>query len=94
MSERLQLVMIPGLLCTDALFAAQSADLSDVADVHIGRVLKKSSIVDMARAILDVAPPQFALAGLSLGGFVAFEILRQAPDRVFQACAPQCDGTR
>lgn len=76
------LVMIPGLLCSDELFAPQVKGLGDVADVRLGRVLQHDRVEDMARAILAVAPDRFALAGLSLGGFVAFEILRQAPERV------------
>jgi len=76
------LVLIPGLLCSDALFAYQKSALSDIADVRIGRILHHDSLSGMAQAILATSPERFALAGLSLGGFVAFEILRQAPERV------------
>ncbi|MGI9424089.1 MAG: alpha/beta fold hydrolase [Hyphomicrobiaceae bacterium] len=82
MVDRQQLVMIPGLLCSDELFADQSRGLAAAADVHVGRVLKSHTLVNMARAILHTSPPKFALAGLSLGGYVAYEILRQAPERV------------
>ena len=82
MSTKPNLVMIPGLLCSDALFADQIAGLKDHATVSIGRVLKQNNLANMASEILRVAPPTFALAGLSLGGYVAFEVLRQAPERV------------
>lgn len=79
---RQDLVLIPGLLCSDALFAAQVRGLDDIANVRIGRALKHDNLRDIARAILRSSPPQFALGGLSMGGYIAFEILRQAPDRV------------
>ena len=82
MSTKPNLVMIPGLLCSDALFADQMAGLAGVANVSIGRVLKHNNLESLASEILRVAPPKFALAGLSLGGYVAFEVLRQAPERV------------
>ena len=82
MSTKPNLVMIPGLLCSDALFADQMAGLKDQATVSVGRVLKHNNLQSLASEILRVAPPQFALAGLSLGGYVAFEVLRQAPERV------------
>ncbi len=82
MGDRANLVLVPGLLCSDALFAEQVSGLGDVATMRIGRVLKHDNLADMARTILRTAPQRFALAGLSLGGYVAFEILRQAPERV------------
>ncbi len=82
MPAKQDLVMIPGLLCSDDLFRDQVRGLSDVANIRIGRVLKAAGLEAMAQAILRAAPPRFALAGLSLGGYVAFEILRQAPERV------------
>ena len=82
MAIKSELVMVPGLLCSDTLFADQVSGLASVANVRIGRVLKHDNLADMASAILRTAPDRFALAGLSLGGYVAFEILRQAPERV------------
>lgn len=76
------LVLIPGLLCTEALYGPQlegfDKDVRALVADHAGY----GSLADMARAILDVAPERFALAGLSMGGYVAFEIMRQAPGRV------------
>lgn len=76
------LVCVPGLLCSDALFGPQCTDLADSARISIGRITRDATLAGMARSILRTAPERFALAGLSLGGYVAFEILRQAPQRV------------
>lgn len=80
--QRPNLVLIPGLLCSRALFAAQVEGLASGADVTIGDTMQGRDFPTMARRILAAAPARFALAGLSMGGYVAFEILRQAPDRV------------
>ncbi len=67
-------------MCDARLFDPQIKALpvsSTVADLT-----RHDSVVDMARAVLQDAPPAFAIAGLSMGGIVAFEIWRQAPDRV------------
>ncbi|MDX1738339.1 MAG: alpha/beta fold hydrolase [Alphaproteobacteria bacterium] len=76
------LVLIPGLLCDARLWTHQQNNLSDIADIHIGDTLQDESVGAMAERILDAAPERFALAGLSMGGYVSFEILRQAPERV------------
>jgi len=74
------LVMLPGTLCDDELFAAQIRDLP--TNVHIGDLTTSDSIEAMAEDVLRSAPETFALAGLSLGGIVAAEVVAQAPDRV------------
>jgi pimeloyl-ACP methyl ester carboxylesterase len=79
---RQPLVLLPGLLCDGALWAAQVAALADVAAPTVGDLTRAEDLGTMARQILDQAPPRFALAGLSMGGYVAFEIMRQAPERV------------
>lgn len=81
-SDRPRLVMIPGLLCTAELFAAQIADLSPLAGIDVADHTGADSMPALARGILARAPAKFALAGLSMGGYIAFEILRQAPERV------------
>lgn len=75
-------VMVPGLLCDGALWAPQIKWLSDIADVSIGDTLKDDSFEGMAARILAEAPAEFSLAGLSMGGYVCMEIMRQAPQRV------------
>ncbi len=76
------LVLIPGLLCTPDLWRAQVDGLSDIANVKVADHTRADSIAEIARMILEEAPPRFALGGLSMGGYVCFEIWRQAPDRV------------
>jgi len=76
------LVLLPGLLCDSALWAQQMRDLGDLAACVIPDLTRDDSIEAMAARVLVAAPPRFALAGLSMGGYVAFEILRQAPERV------------
>jgi pimeloyl-ACP methyl ester carboxylesterase len=76
------LVLIPGLLCSDDLFGPQRLGLADYAQVSIARITGEATLEGMARSVLRAAPERFALAGLSLGGYVAFEVLRQAPERV------------
>lgn len=80
--DRPVLVLVPGLLCDDDLYAAQRAALDGVADVVVPDIRPAGSVEQMARAVLDAAPERFALAGLSLGGYVVLEVLRQARSRV------------
>jgi len=82
LQRKQSLILLPGALCDAALFRHQIAGLSDIADVKVGDLTRDDSIAAMARRVLAAAPPRFALAGLSLGGYVALEIIRQAPDRV------------
>ncbi|MDA1100146.1 MAG: alpha/beta fold hydrolase [Proteobacteria bacterium] len=77
------LILVPGLLCTDALWRAQLDGLADVARVSVtAEHTRHTDIGAIAGAILAAAPPRFALAGLSFGGYIAFEIMRRAPHRV------------
>lgn len=79
--SRQPLVLVPGLLCDEALYEPQQA-LADIADITVADVTAPPSIAAMAEAVLAVAPEEFALLGLSMGGYVAFEVLRQVPGRV------------
>jgi pimeloyl-ACP methyl ester carboxylesterase len=76
------LVLLPGLLNTRRLFDHQVAALGDLVDVVVPELYRHDSIGAMAEATLALAPPTFALAGFSMGGYVAFEILRRAMQRV------------
>ena len=76
------LVLVPGMMCDARLFTPQIAAFSARHHLHLASLAQPGSISDKARAILDHAPPRFALCGLSMGGIVAMEILHQAPDRV------------
>ncbi len=82
MSETKQLVLLPGTLCDEHLWAHQVKHLADVAEVHFGDLSESSSVEDVARDVLQNAPDKFALAGHSMGAIIAFEIMRQAPERV------------
>ncbi len=76
------LVLVPGLNCTERLFEPQIAALRDRLDVMIADHRRDDSMVGIARRLLAAAPSRFALAGLSMGGYVALEVMRQAPERV------------
>jgi pimeloyl-ACP methyl ester carboxylesterase len=76
------LVLLPGLLCDRLLFAPQLPALASLREVLIPDLTQDDSIEGMARRVLDTAPDRFALAGLSMGGYVALEIMRLAPGRV------------
>jgi pimeloyl-ACP methyl ester carboxylesterase len=76
------LVLIPGLLCDHELFRHQIAFLGDVAQILVADTVQDDSLTAMADRLLAAAPERFALAGLSMGGYVAQEVLRRAPERV------------
>ncbi|MBM3627305.1 MAG: alpha/beta fold hydrolase [Alphaproteobacteria bacterium] len=79
---RAPLVLLPGLLCDAALWAPQVAALSDIAEPRVADLARDDDIGAMAARVLAEAPPRFALAGLSMGGYVSFEVMRRAPERV------------
>lgn len=82
MSDRLPVVLLPGLLLTERLWLAQRTHLSDIAECIVPDLSRDSTVAAMAARVLDDAPPRFALAGLSMGGYVALEMMRQAPERI------------
>jgi len=81
---RLPLVLVPGLLCDTRLWRPQVELLADLADPVIADVVGGGSMPEMARSVLEAAPSgeRFALAGLSMGGYVALEVMRVASERV------------
>ena len=68
MKRKTPLVLLPGLLCDETLWAHQAETLADVADVRIADLTLDDSIAAMAARVLAGAPARFALAGLSMGG--------------------------
>ena len=82
MPDPLPTVLIPGLTCSARLYAEQIPALWRFGPVTVADHTRDDSMAAIARRILAAAPPRFALAGLSMGGYIAFEIMRQAPDRV------------
>lgn len=82
MDKKPDLLLLPGMLCDAEFWEAQVAGLSDIAEVQVAAYGAADSFDAMAEAVLASAPPRFALAGHSMGGRVALEIYRRAPERV------------
>ena len=82
MREPLPTLLLPGLATTTRLYAPQIPLLWQFGPVMLADHRRDDSIAAIARCILDQAPPRFALLGLSMGGYIGFELLRQAPARV------------
>lgn len=82
MASNLPLVLVPGLLCSARLYASQVTALWPLGQVAIADHRRDSDMAAIAAAILAAAPPRFALAGLSMGGYIAFAMMRLAPERV------------
>jgi len=80
--EPLPVVLVPGLLASARLYAAQIPALWQCGPVMVADHTRDDTMAAIAARILASAPPVFALAGLSMGGYVGFEIVRQAPQRV------------
>lgn len=82
MPDALPTVLVPGLNCSARLYAEQIPALWQFGPVVIADHTRDDSMAAIARRILADAPPRFALAGLSMGGYISLEIVRQAPERV------------
>jgi pimeloyl-ACP methyl ester carboxylesterase len=82
MTDPVPIICIPGLASSPRLYAEQIPPLWKVGPVTIAQHDRHESMGAIARSILASAPERFALVGLSMGGYVSFEILRQAPARV------------
>jgi pimeloyl-ACP methyl ester carboxylesterase len=81
-AHTLPIVLVPGLLGSPRLYAEQIPALWRLGPVTVAVHTRDESMGGIAQRILASAPARFALAGLSMGGYVCFEILRQAPRRV------------
>jgi len=75
------LVLLAGMMCDGRLFGPQIATFGG-RPLHLAPMVGANSVHVLAAQILVNAPPRFALAGLSMGGIVAMEVIAQAPDRV------------
>jgi pimeloyl-ACP methyl ester carboxylesterase len=82
MPRGLPIVLVPGLNCSPRLYAAQMPALWRFGPVTVADHTRDDTMAAIAGRILAAAPPRFALAGLSMGGYIALEIVRQAADRV------------
>ncbi len=97
------LLLVPGLLCDDAVWEPQRRAVSASAEVIVARHGSADTLGQMAAQALALAPPRFALAGHSMGGRVALEIVARAPERVtrlalldtgYEGRSPGADGER
>lgn len=84
MMQSLPLVLVPGLLCSARLYAPQIPALWQFGPVTVADHRRDATIEGIARRILAAAPPRFALAGLSMGGYIAFSMVELAPERVIK----------
>jgi pimeloyl-ACP methyl ester carboxylesterase len=82
MREVVPVLLVPGLCCSARLYADQIPALWRFGPVQVACHTRDDSMGPIAARILNTAPPRFALVGLSMGGYIAFEIMRQAPERV------------
>lgn len=80
----MELLLISGLLCDASLFAEQIKALSNTVQITVADHKSHDSMQTLAENILAKAPPKFALAGFSMGGYIALEMMRQAPERVLK----------
>ncbi len=76
------LVLLPGMMCDARLYGPQIDSFSGEYAVMTAPINDHDNVPALAKDILDNAPPIFALAGLSMGGIVAMEVIRQAPQRI------------
>ena len=81
-ADSVPILLIPGLNCSPRLYAAQIPALWRLGPVTVADHRRGQTMAEIARLILASAPARFRLAGLSMGGYIAFEIMRQAPARV------------
>jgi len=79
---RVPLLLLPGLLCDERLWRAQIVDLADIAESKVADLTQDDRLEAMAARALASMPARFAVAALSMGGYVAFSLLRLAPERV------------
>ncbi len=76
------LVLVPGLNCTRALFGPQIEALGAERPIMVADHTGDDTVQAIAARLLSAAPERFALAGLSMGSYVALAVMRQAPERV------------
>jgi pimeloyl-ACP methyl ester carboxylesterase len=82
MDNTMPILLVPGLVSSPRIYAPVVPALWRFGPVTVANHIRDDNMGAIARRILAEAPPRFALAGHSMGGYIAFEIVRQAPDRV------------
>jgi len=83
-TDTMPILLVPGLVSSPRIYAPIVPALWRVGPVMVANHIRDDSMAALARRILAEAPPRFALAGHSMGGYIAFEIVRQAPERVLR----------
>lgn len=86
-------VLVPGHLCTAEWLYAPQIEALGGREMVFADTTKDDTIAGMADRLLAEAPERFLIAGLSMGGMVAMEVMARAPDRVFAACLMDTDPT-
>ena len=76
------LVLLPGMMCDARLFGPQIKHFGKTRAIHLPPIGGHENVENIAAEVLASAPGRFALAGLSMGGIIAMEVVRRAPDRV------------
>lgn len=76
------LVLLPGVMCDAGLWQAMTDELAAFGPLVFGDLSQDSALEAMSARVLQQAPDRFTLVGFSMGGFVAREMIRQAPERV------------
>ena len=82
MDNSMPILLVPGLVSSPRIYAPVVPALWQFGPVTVANHIRDAHMALIARRILAEAPPRFALAGHSMGGYIAFEIMRQAPERV------------
>jgi pimeloyl-ACP methyl ester carboxylesterase len=82
MDNTMPILLVPGLASSARIYAPVIPELWRSGPVTVANHSRDDNIGSIARRILAEAPPRFALVGHSMGGYIAFEIMRQAPERV------------
>src|SRR6186997_778340 len=82
MDNPMPILLVPGLASSPRIFNPIVPALWQLGPVTVANHIRDDNMGAIARRILAEAPPRFALAGHSMGGYIAFEIMRQAPERV------------
>ena len=82
MDNTMPILLVPGLLSSPRIFTPLMPTLWRLGPVTVANHIRDDNMGAIARRILAEAPPRFDLAGHSMGGYIAFEIMRQAPQRV------------
>lgn len=79
------LVFLPGMMCDVRVFLPQITKLSRNFPIHVASLSEGNTIEELSKNVLENTPPRFSLVGSSLGGMVAMDMLRRAPDRIEKA---------